>query len=222
MSTAQLSSAIHSLYIINKAGGLIYQKVTRTILTHSQLSHIYTLHNPHPVSFLVSHVSSLPLFPHPTARLCCQDFLTLPRLAGNDYLRLLSTFHSLHAIAARGIHITPTTPSTTQPTSDPSFPSLASLTRGIVSIDTRDFRLVCYPTYTGLKFVVVGGVAMVGVERVLASVYGLYGDYVLKNAWYEVEMPIRCEQFDVKVAALMQQYQLAVQQQALLQQQAVR
>ena len=142
-------------------------------------------------------------------------------MAGNDYLRLLSTFHSLHAIAARGIHITPTTPSA-PPSSDPSFPSMSGLTRGIVSIDTRDFRLVCYPTYTGLKFVVVGGVAMPAVERVLAGVYGLYGDYVLKNAWYEVEMPIRCEQFDVKLAALMQQYQQAVQQQALQQQQAVR
>ena len=160
-----------------------------------------------------------------------QDFLTLPRLsvAGNDYLRLLSTFHSLHAIAARGIHITPINPPPSSNStanlpvaSDPSFPSLTALTRGIVSIDTRDFRLVCYPTYTGLKFVVVGGVGMVGVERVLNGVYGLYGDYVLKNAWYEVEMPIRCEQFDVKVAALMQQYQQAVQQQALLQQQAVR
>ena len=204
MSTAQLGSAIYSLYIINKAGGLIYQKVTSH--SHGNL-----------LGFSISPCN--PFCSPLTTSL--QDFLSLQRLAGNDYLRLLSTFHSLHAIAARGIHITPTTP-TSPPTSDPSFPSLTALTRGIVSIDTRDFRLVCYPTYTGLKFVVVGGVGMVGVERVLASVYGLYGDYVLKNAWYEVEMPIRCEQFDVKVAALMQQYQLAVQQQALLQQQAVR
>ena len=33
------------------------------------------------------------------------------------------------------------------------------------------------------------------------SVYPLYADYVLKNPFYEVEMPIRCELFDVNLAA---------------------
>lgn len=49
------SSMLHSLYIINKAGGLIYQ----------------------------------------------QDLsAAAPRLSSNDHLRLGSTFHSMHAIAA--------------------------------------------------------------------------------------------------------------------------
>ena len=30
----------------------------------------------------------------------------------------------------------------------------------------------------------------------LCRVYDLYCDYVLKNPFYEVEMPIRCELFD--------------------------
>lgn len=32
------------------------------------------------------------------------------------------------------------------------------------------------------------------------SVYPLYADYVLKNPFYEVEMPIRCELFDANLA----------------------
>jgi Sybindin-like family len=34
-----------------------------------------------------------------------------------------------------------------------------------------------------------------------SSVYPLYADYVLKNPFYEVEMPIRCELFDANLAA---------------------
>jgi hypothetical protein len=52
---------LYSVYIINKAGGLIYQK----------------------------------------------DFTPVPKLATNDYLRLAGTFHSLHAITARGIPVVP-------------------------------------------------------------------------------------------------------------------
>ena len=33
------------------------------------------------------------------------------------------------------------------------------------------------------------------------SVYPLYADYVLKNPFYEVEMPIRCDLFDGALAA---------------------
>lgn len=30
-------------------------------------------------------------------------------------------------------------------------------------------------------------------------IYDLYTDYVLKNPFYEVEMPVRCELFDVNL-----------------------
>lgn len=31
----------------------------------------------------------------------------MPKLSTNDYLRLAATFHSLHVITARGIHVSP-------------------------------------------------------------------------------------------------------------------
>ena len=33
------------------------------------------------------------------------------------------------------------------------------------------------------------------------SVYSLYADYVLKNPFYELDMPIRCELFDLHLAS---------------------
>ena len=33
----------------------------------------------------------------------------------------------------------------------------------------------------------------------LCRIYDLYCDYVLKNPFYEVEMPIRCELFDTNL-----------------------
>ena len=34
---------------------------------------------------------------------------------------------------------------------------------------------------------------------VLCRIYDLYTDYVLKNPFYEVEMPVRCELFDTNL-----------------------
>ena len=34
------------------------------------------------------------------------------------------------------------------------------------------------------------------VDTVLKRIYELYGDYVMKNPFYQLEMPIRCEEFD--------------------------
>ena len=33
------------------------------------------------------------------------------------------------------------------------------------------------------------------------SVYSLYADYVLKNPFYELDMPIRCELFDLQLTS---------------------
>lgn len=37
-------------------------------------------------------------------------------------------------------------------------------------------------------------------DTLLRNVYELYSDYVLKNPFYEVEMPIRCELWEQNLA----------------------
>lgn len=39
-----------------------------------------------------------------------------------------------------------------------------------------------------------------GMEDKLHQIYELYVDYVLKNPFYEMEMPIKCDLFDNHVA----------------------
>jgi len=41
-----------------------------------------------------------------------------------------------------------------------------------------------------------------GLENTLKTIYELYADYVLKNPFYELEQPIRCEQFDIQLDRL--------------------
>ena len=43
-------------------------------------------------------------------------------------------------------------------------------------------------------------------DAVLREVYVLYSDFVLKNPFYESDMPIQCEKFDEKVQRLAADY----------------
>lgn len=52
--------------------------------------------------------------------------------------------------------------------------------------------VIADPTHTGL-------------EQFLKKMYELYADYALKNPFYSLEMPIRCELFDTNLQALLEQ-----------------
>ena len=49
------------------------------------------------------------------------------------------------------------------------------------------------------QFFVTAAPKTLGLEHLLRSVHDLYSDYVMKNPFYEMEMPIRCELFDTNV-----------------------
>ena len=48
----------------------------------------------------------------------------------------------------------------------------------------------------GTKFLLITEPRQTGVDAVLRRIYELYSDYVMKNPFYQLEMPIRCEEFD--------------------------
>lgn len=52
--------------------------------------------------------------------------------------------------------------------------------------------IIADPTHTGL-------------EQLLKKIYELYSDFALKNPFYSLEMPIRCELFDTNLQALLEQ-----------------
>lgn len=57
----------------------------------------------------------------------------------------------------------------------------------------------------GVKFMVVAETTQTGVDILLRRIYELYSDFVLKNPFYSLEMPIRCELFDTNLQALLEQ-----------------
>jgi hypothetical protein len=77
---------------------------------------------------------------------------------------------------------------------------------GIEVLETDAFRLQCFQTHTGrphhaslttgTKFLLITEPRQPNVDTVLRRVYELYSDYVMKNPFYQLEMPIRCEEFD--------------------------
>jgi len=127
---------ILSILILNKAGGLIYQR----------------------------------------------DFNEgLLKLSSNDYLVLASTFHGVHAITSR---ISP-------------VPGC----NGLEVLETETFRMQCFQTLTGTKFLIFAEPHQPNIDVIIRRVYELYADYVMKNPFYQIEMPIRCEAFDRHLAA---------------------
>ncbi|KAH1276502.1 hypothetical protein KXX33_006462 [Aspergillus fumigatus] len=168
---SRIALAVFSLIIINKAGGLIYQREFQP---------------------------------------------GLRKLSTNDYLVLAGTFHGVHAITRSitpKIPISsplPTTPassnvalSSPSGTSTPtpaasaySLPNPGAPVTGLESLETDKFRLTCFQTLTGTKFLLFTDPLMANIDAVMKKIYELYSDYVMKNPFYQLEMPVRCEAFD--------------------------
>ncbi|KAB8265321.1 Sybindin-like protein [Aspergillus pseudonomiae] len=167
--------AVFSLIIINKAGGLVYQREFQP---------------------------------------------GLRKLSTNDYLVLAGTFHGVHAITrtitpklplstasttattptSSNIPSTPGTPTPTTPASAFTFPNPGIPATGLESLETDKFRLTCFQTLTGTKFLLFTDPMMGNIDVVMKKVYELYADYVMKNPFYQLEMPVRCEAFDRHLA----------------------
>ncbi|XP_060035948.1 trafficking protein particle complex subunit 4 isoform X3 [Erinaceus europaeus] len=74
---------------------------------------------------------------------------------------------------------------TTQYPSDSAGPALPPM------------RSSCWPLCsTRIKFVVLADPRQAGIDSLLRKIYEIYSDFALKNPFYSLEMPIRCELFD--------------------------
>ncbi len=106
---------------------------------------------------------------------------------------------SVHAITARlnplrnSAAAAAAIPVPGQPPSRPDPPS------GLEVMETENFRLQCFTTMTGTKFLLFTDTAQANVDVTLRRIYDTYADYVMKNPFYQLEMPVRCEMFDRKL-----------------------
>ncbi|KAJ5140980.1 Sybindin-like protein [Penicillium atrosanguineum] len=158
--------AVFSLIIINKAGGLIYQREFQA---------------------------------------------GLRKLSTNDYLVLAGTFHGVHAITRSITPKIPLAPTTNSPAASPgtstpaassySYPNPGASVSGLDYLESDKFRLTCFQTLTGTKFLLFTDPMTGNVETIINKIYDLYADYVMKNPFYQLEMPVRCEAFDRHLGA---------------------
>jgi len=63
-------------------------------------------------------------------------------------------------------------------------------------MQTSRFLMTCFQTPTGSKFLLFTEPAHSNTDVILRKCYELYSDYVMKNPFYSLEMPIRCEKFE--------------------------
>lgn len=90
-------------------------------------------------------------------------------------------------------------------------------TSGLRHMSTDQFTMFLYQTMTGLKFVAIKNNQVVGspsanttdvlgsihlADNLLRKIYCLYSDYVMKDPFYSLEMPIKSSTFDSKVQSL--------------------
>ncbi|KAF7457130.1 sybindin family protein [Cryptosporidium felis] len=109
-------------------------------------------------------------------------------LTANDKIRLASTFHGLCTIARQ-----------ISPIKSKRSGEYIHTLKGINSIFTGSFRLECFETLTGLRFFLVASKDSEGLKELLQKVYQAYTDYVLKNPFHDLDMPIRSVLFDKEI-----------------------
>ncbi|EEB18759.1 trafficking protein particle complex subunit, putative [Pediculus humanus corporis] len=108
-----------------------------------------------------------------------------PKMTTNEKIFLASMFYPLFAIASQ---LSP------EPRSS-----------GIKVLEADTFKLHCFQTLTGVKFITISEPHQTGMEPLLKKIYELYADYALKNPFYSLEMPIRCELFESNLQNLLEQ-----------------
>ncbi|CAL4108227.1 unnamed protein product [Meganyctiphanes norvegica] len=107
------------------------------------------------------------------------------RLTTNEKIFQASMFYPLYALASQ---LSP------EPRSS-----------GIEVMEADNFKLNCFQTLTGVKFLIVSDTRQVGIDILLKRIYELYADFALKNPFYSLEMPVRCELFDENLKATLEQ-----------------
>jgi len=133
-----------------------------------------------------------------------------PRLTTNEKIVLASMFHSMYAIAALQIcNAAKSSATGKSATLLSSSGSVKPQSSGIQILETDSFRLNCFQTLTGVKFVVISDLTS-GTQNkdvLLKKMYELYSDFALKNPFYSLDMPIRCHLFDENLQAILEQYE---------------
>ncbi|KAM5246714.1 trafficking protein particle complex subunit 4 isoform 3-T3 [Ctenodactylus gundi] len=155
--------AIFSVYVVNKAGGLIYQLDSYAPRSEAEKTFSY------PLDLLLK----------------LHDDRVLVAFGQRDGIRVGHAVLAINGMDVNG-----------KLTADGKELSPEQGSSGIEMLETDTFKLHCFQTLTGIKFVVLADPRQAGIDSLLRKIYEIYSDFALKNPFYSLEMPIRCELFD--------------------------
>lgn len=115
-------------------------------------------------------------------------------------LILAGTFHGVHAITRSLTPKYPSSASTTSSSTATPNPTVPS--SGILSLSSSFFTLSCFQTLTGTKFLLFTDPSMRegDIEAAMRGIYERFADFVGKNPFWKVEMPVRVEAWEREVA----------------------
>lgn len=220
---------VYSLYILSKSGGLIYQKdfapTGRQISGNQYLILAATFHSLHVISKQLTPLKAAAIRPsgQPTAAAAARASTQSSRSTRGAGRRgsqqiLLSpsgghTATTSQSPGAASVGGSSPSPSSSSPSSSGSaYPTTGNGVRrlmahgdsGIQVLEAEGFKLHSFATPTGTKFFVVASSGQQNCDTLLRFVYDLYADYVMKNPFYEVEMPIHCAKFDQRLETVVQ------------------
>lgn len=206
---------IYSLFILSKSGGLIYQHDHNVPLIENEKTFSYPLEVKVDVqnrNIVVSYgqrdgikvghtlvavngikVTGTQMDDGQNAMKFLEDEANYPinlkfarpKLTTNEKIFQASMFYPLYALACQ---LSPEQRSS-----------------GIELLEADNFRMNCLQTLTGVKFMLISDHKQGSVDGVLHRVYEIYTDYALKNPFYSLEMPIRCELFDEHLKSTLEQ-----------------
>ncbi|CAM9016708.1 hypothetical protein WICANDRAFT_27018 [Wickerhamomyces anomalus NRRL Y-366-8] len=189
---------IYSLYIINKAGGLVYQNDVNPGLSRlSANEYLVMAGTLHGVFAIASKLTPTALKVS-TPSLGSSATSSITSASNNSISQLNSNSTILSNYSKGALN-----------------PISNSNTSGLRSVDTKFFSIYIFQSITGLKFILITSPNGISgnsggdlnknaelAESVLRRIYSIYSDYVMKNPFYSLDMPIRVDLFDQKVTEL--------------------
>jgi len=191
---------VYSLYIINKAGGLIYQNDINPGLSRLSANEYLVLAGTvHGVFAIASRLT-------PTALK-----VSTPSIGSSNTSSITSSSNSISQLNSNSTILSNYSKGAMNAVSN-------SNTSGLKSVETKYFSMYIFQTLTGLKLILItspNGISNTGgdlnrntelAESVLRRIYSIYSDYVMKNPFYSLDMPIRVDLFDQKVTELIKTF----------------
>lgn len=79
---------------------------------------------------------------------------------------------------------------------------------GIVKLVTASYVLQAFRAASGVQFFITADLKSDNLDQLLRDIYVIYADYVMKNPFYQIDMPIKVDKWDVVLGKLVERFNI--------------